>query len=112
MYRLSRLWRWPERSRIDAGHTESTPVTTAPPAGPTESTRAARLHSAGQELDVRLQVPLSSQQLRLTALRGGDPVDVTQRHRADLPVARGGVVTTSSARPNRWVAASRSHSIR
>jgi hypothetical protein len=92
-------------SAIGCGATQrATPVTTAPPAGPTEvNTSRSGTIPAGQELDVRLRAPLSSEtaaaEQRFEAVTA---VDVTQDGTVLIPagsLVRG--VVTDVKRPGR-----------
>ena len=92
-------------SAVGCGATQrATPVTTTPPAGPTEVNTTQRgAIPAGQELDVRLQAPLSSEtataEQRFEAVTA---VDVTQDGTVLIPAGsavRG--VVTDVKRPGR-----------
>ena len=92
-------------SAIGCGATQrATPVTTAPPAGPTE-VNASRNGTipAGQELDVRLQAPLSSETAAAEQrFEATTAVDVTQDGAVLIPAGssvRG--VVTDVKRPGR-----------
>jgi len=83
---------------------KATPITTTPPAGPTEVNTSRRgVIPAGQELDVRLQAPLSSEtatrEMRFDAVTA---VDVTQDGRVLIPAgSRVRGVVTDVKRPGR-----------
>ena len=83
---------------------KATPITTTPPAGPTEVNTSRRgVIPAGQELDVRLQSPLSSEtatrEMRFDAVTA---VDVTQDGRVLIPAgSRVRGVVTDVKRPGR-----------
>ena len=92
-------------STVACGATQrATPVTTAPPAGPTEVNASRRgVLPAGQELDVRLQTPLSSEtataEQRFEAVTA---VDVTQDGTVLIPAgSRVRGVVTDVKRPGR-----------
>src|SRR5689334_25005062 len=92
-------------SAIGCGATQkATPITTAPPAGPTEVNASRRgTIPAGQELDVRLQAPLSSEtataEQRFEAVTA---VDVTQDGVVLIPAgSRVRGVVTDVKRPGR-----------
>ena len=92
-------------SAIGCGATQkATPITTAPPAGPTEVNASRRgTIPAGQELDVRLQAPLSSEtaaaEQRFEAVTA---VDVTQDGTVLIPAgSRVRGVVTDVKRPGR-----------
>lgn len=82
----------------------ATPITTTPPAGPTEVNASRRgVIPAGQELDVRLQTPLSSEtatrEMRFDAVTA---VDVTQDGSVLIPAgSRVRGVVTDVKRPGR-----------
>lgn len=82
----------------------ATPITTTPPAGPTEVNASRRgVVPAGQELDVRLQTPLSSEtatrEMRFDAVTA---VDVTQDGSVLIPAgSRVRGVVTDVKRPGR-----------
>jgi hypothetical protein len=92
-------------SAIGCGATQrATPITTTPPAGPTEVNASQRgVVPAGQELDVRLQTPLSSEtatrEMRFDAVTA---VDVTQDGNVLIPAgSRVRGVVTDVKRPGR-----------
>jgi hypothetical protein len=91
-------------SAIACGATQRAPVTTAPPAGPTEVNTTQRGSiPAGQELDVRLQTALSSEtampEQRFEALTAAD---VTQDGQVLIPAgSRVRGVITDVKRPGR-----------
>ena len=82
----------------------ATPITTTPPAGPTEVNASSRgVVPAGQELDVRLQTPLSSEtatrEMRFDAVTA---VNVTQDGSVLIPAgSRVRGVVTDVKRPGR-----------
>jgi len=92
-------------SAIGCGATQrATPITTTPPAGPTEVNASRRgVVPAGQELDVRLQTALSSatatREMRFEAVTA---VDVTQDGSVLIPAgSRVRGVVTDVKRPGR-----------
>jgi len=92
-------------SAIGCGATQrATPITTTPPAGPTEVNASRRgVVPAGQELDVRLQTPLSSEtatrEMRFEAVTA---VDITQDGSVLIPAgSRVRGVVTDVKRPGR-----------
>ena len=92
-------------SVIGCGATQrATPITTTPPAGPTEVNASQRgVIPAGQELDVRLQTPLSSETAtREMRFESVTAVDVTQNGSVLIPAgSRVRGVVTDVKRPGR-----------